>query len=127
MESCMRDAQRYRHNAVECLLATYDARQPCYGKLNLSIATLWLAFARQDDAMDNLLASWDMAEPIKTDGLVLSPPMPPPTTSPIFQSRLGTLGPIKTDGLVLSPPMPPLTTPPIFQSRLGTLVPSLAF
>ena len=89
----MRDSQRYRDNAAECLMAAYDARQPCYGKLNFSMATLWLAFARQDDAIDNLLASWDMAEPIKTDGLVLSPPMPPPTTPPIFQSRLGTLGP----------------------------------
>ena len=67
----MRDSQRYRNNAAECLLAAYEARQPCYGKLNFSMAALWLAFARQDDAMDNLLASWDMAEPIKTDGFVL--------------------------------------------------------
>jgi hypothetical protein len=89
----MHDSQRYRHNAAECLLAAYEARDPSYGKLNLSMAALWLAFAGQDEAMDNLLASWDMAEPIKTDGLVPSPPMPLATTSPIFQSRLGTLGP----------------------------------
>jgi hypothetical protein len=89
----MSDARGCRQNAVECLLAPYEVRQPCYRKLNLSIATLWLAFADQDETIDNLLASWDMAEPIKTDGLVLSPPMPPPTTPPIFQSRLGTLGP----------------------------------
>jgi hypothetical protein len=62
-------------------------------ELARKLLALWLAFARQDDAMDNLLASLDMAEPIKTDGLVLSPPMLPPTTPPIFQSRLGTLGP----------------------------------
>jgi hypothetical protein len=74
----MQDSQRYRHNAAECLLASYEARQPCYGRLNLSMATLWLAFVRQDETIDNLLASWDMTEPIETGGLVLlSPPIPP--------------------------------------------------
>jgi len=42
------------------------------------MAALWLALAGQDEAIDNLLASWDIAEPVKTDGFVLlSPPMPP--------------------------------------------------
>jgi hypothetical protein len=58
----MSDSRRYRQNAAECLLA-YEARQPCYGKLNISIAALWLGFANQDEAIDNLLASWGMAEP----------------------------------------------------------------
>jgi hypothetical protein len=76
----MSDSRRYRQNAAECLGA-YEARQPCYRKLNLSIATLWLAFADQDEAIDNLLSSWAMAERIKTDGRVWLPPMtlPPPT------------------------------------------------
>jgi hypothetical protein len=84
----------YRQNAAGCLLAAYEARQPCYGKLNLSIATLWLAFADQDEAIDNLLSSWGMAEPIKTDGRVWLPPMPrtlPPPTRytlhPIWPDR----------------------------------------
>jgi hypothetical protein len=78
MGRSMSDSRRYHQNAAECLLAAYEARQPYYRKLNLSIATLWLAFADQDEAIDNLLASWDIAEPIKTDGFVLlSPPMPP--------------------------------------------------
>ena len=33
------------------------------------MAVSWLSLARQDEAMDSLLASWDEAEPIKTDGL----------------------------------------------------------
>ena len=74
----MHDSQRYRSNASECLLASYEASQPCYGKLNFSMAALWLALAGQDEAIDNLLASWDIAEPVKTDGFVLlSPPMLP--------------------------------------------------
>jgi hypothetical protein len=74
----MCDSRRYRSNAAECLLASYEARQPCYGKLNFSVTALWLALAGHDEAIDNLLASWDMAEPVKTDGFVLlSPPMPP--------------------------------------------------
>jgi hypothetical protein len=79
----MRDSQRYRDNAAECLLAAYEAAPTLLRQLNFSMAALWLAFARQDDAMDNLLATWDMAEPVKIDGLALSPPMAPPTTPPI--------------------------------------------
>ena len=74
----MHDSQRYRSNASECLLASYEASQPCYGRLNFSMAALWLALAGQDEAIDNLLASWNIAEPVKTGGFVLlSPPMPP--------------------------------------------------
>ena len=78
---------------VRVFVGAYEARQPCYGKLNFSMAALWLALAGQDEAIDNLLASWDMAEPVKTDGFVLlSPPMPPAflTTSPISHSRLAS-------------------------------------
>jgi hypothetical protein len=32
------------------------------------MADSWLSLARRDEAMDNLLASWDTAEPVKTDG-----------------------------------------------------------
>jgi hypothetical protein len=66
----MSDARGCRQNAAECLLAAYEVRQPCYRKLNLSIATLWLAFAHQDQAIGNLLASWAIAEPTKTGGRV---------------------------------------------------------
>jgi hypothetical protein len=34
------------------------------------MATSWLSLAQQDEAMDILLARWDTAEPVKTDGLV---------------------------------------------------------
>ena len=33
------------------------------------MADAWLSLARRDEAMDSLLASWDTAEPVKTDGL----------------------------------------------------------
>ena len=66
----MHDSQRYRSNASECLFASYEAGQPCYGRLNFSMAALWLALAGQDEAIYSLLASWRIAEPIETDGVV---------------------------------------------------------
>jgi hypothetical protein len=77
MESAMHDWQRYRDNAAECLLAAQEARELHCRKLHLSMADAWLSLARRDEAMDNLLASRDTAEPVKTDGawgLVPGPP-----------------------------------------------------
>ena len=62
MEGAMRDSRRYRDNAGECLLAAQEACQPYYRKLRLSMAVSWLSLARQDEAMDDLLASRDMSE-----------------------------------------------------------------
>ena len=58
----MHDSRRYRDSAAECLLAAQEACQPCYRKLRLSMAVSWLSLARQDEAMDDLLASRDMSE-----------------------------------------------------------------
>jgi hypothetical protein len=69
----MHDAQRYRHNAAECLLAAHAARQPHYSKLNFSMGALWLTLARQSEVINDLRASWDSAEPTKINGLLLSP------------------------------------------------------
>jgi hypothetical protein len=66
MEGAMHDSRRYR---AKYLLAAQEACQPYYCKLNLSMAASWLSLARQDEAIDNLLASWDTANPIKLDGL----------------------------------------------------------
>jgi hypothetical protein len=65
----MHDSQRYRDNAAECLLASLEAREPYYRQLHLSMALSWLSLARQDEALDNLLAGRDTAEPVKTDRL----------------------------------------------------------
>jgi hypothetical protein len=65
--SAMQDSQRYRHNAAQCLLAAKEAFQPCYRKLRLSMASSWLSLARQDEAMDNLLASSNASDPVKPD------------------------------------------------------------
>ena len=72
MEGAMHDLHRYRDSAAECLLAADEACQPYYRKLHLSMTTSWLSLARHDEAIDNLLASWDMDEAIKTDGLVVA-------------------------------------------------------
>jgi hypothetical protein len=65
--SAMQDSQRYRHNAAQCLLAAKEASQHCYRKLRLSMASSWLSLARQDEAMDDLLASSNAADPVKPD------------------------------------------------------------
>ncbi len=86
----MRDSQRSRSNASECLLASYEAPQSCYGKLNFSMAALWLTLAGQDEAIDNLVASWNIAEPLKTRvcSVVASDASGASTTSPISGSHL---------------------------------------
>jgi hypothetical protein len=65
----MHDSRSYRDTAAECLLAAQEACEPYYRKLHLSMADSWLSLARRDEAMDNPLASWDTAEPVKTDAL----------------------------------------------------------
>jgi hypothetical protein len=53
----MNDAQRYRENAAECLSAA-ERCEPAYRDLTVSIAETWLALARHQEAMDELLATW---------------------------------------------------------------------
>jgi hypothetical protein len=65
----MHDSRRYRDSAAECLLASQDTGQPYYRNLFLSMAASWLSLAHQDETIDNLFASWDMAVPVKADGL----------------------------------------------------------
>ena len=65
----MRDSRCYRDSAAEFLLNAQEAYQPCFRKLKLSMAAPWLSLARQDEAIDNLLADLDMASRIKTDVL----------------------------------------------------------
>src|ERR1700722_10125641 len=84
----MHDLQRHRSNASECLLASFKASQPFYGELNFSMAALWLAIAGPDEAMDNLLLSWGIAEPIETDGLVRFAPRASHSTSTTFVEPL---------------------------------------
>ena len=57
----MHDSKRYRSNAADCLIAAQDACQPGNRGIRLSMAISWLSLARQDEAMDDLLASWDTA------------------------------------------------------------------
>jgi hypothetical protein len=57
----MNDARRYRLNAAECLLAAETCEAP-YRGLILAVATSWHALARQDEAMDELIAGWSKAD-----------------------------------------------------------------
>jgi hypothetical protein len=56
----MNDAQRYRLNAAECLSAAERCELP-YRGLTLAVAEAWLSLARQQEAMDELLAIWSEA------------------------------------------------------------------
>jgi hypothetical protein len=62
----IRDATAVARQSVYWLL---KRRELHCRRLHLSTADSWLSLARRDEAMDNLLASWDRAEPVKTDGL----------------------------------------------------------
>ena len=70
----MHDSRRYRDNAAESLLAAQEACELHCRKLHLSMADAWLSLARRDEAMDNLLASWDMVQKQTGLGLVPGPP-----------------------------------------------------
>jgi hypothetical protein len=54
----MNDARRCRWNAVECLLAAKNC-DPHYGNLTIAIAASWHALARQAEATDELIESWN--------------------------------------------------------------------
>jgi hypothetical protein len=48
----MRDYERYRVNAADCLLAA-ERCEPAYRKVHLSMALSWLSLARQDEAVNS--------------------------------------------------------------------------
>ena len=74
----MRDWERYRSNAADCLSEAQDACQPYHRNLNLFTAAAWLSLARQDAAIENVIAGWNTPK-------VPEPRMP----SFIFQGVLG--------------------------------------
>jgi hypothetical protein len=53
----MSDTQRFRDYAAECLLLAKNS-QPGYRDVFLSISACWHLLARQDVAVNTLLASW---------------------------------------------------------------------
>jgi len=56
----MTDAQRYSMNALECLSAA-DRYELPYRRPTVALAEAWLSLARQQEAMDELLAIWGNA------------------------------------------------------------------
>jgi hypothetical protein len=71
----MNNSQRYRLNAADCLLAAKKC-QSDYRGLLVSTAALWHALARQDDAIEELLASWAAAAPETGRVLAFQPTSP---------------------------------------------------
>src|SRR5215211_5613674 len=63
----MHDAKGYRSNGSDCLMAAQDACRPGNRGIHLSMAASWLALARESEAMDRLLASWEAAKPVKNE------------------------------------------------------------
>jgi hypothetical protein len=55
----MNDARRFRMNAAQCLLAAKTCEPPYPGFI-LAVATSWHALARQDEAIDELVAARPM-------------------------------------------------------------------
>ena len=55
----MHDSERYRSNAADCLSEAHDACQPDHSNLNLFTAAAWLSLARQDEAIESVIASWN--------------------------------------------------------------------
>jgi hypothetical protein len=71
MKGAMHNSQRNLCNVADCLLAARKSPGPRYQKFDLLSALSWLLLAHQGDTTDELLASWDIAEPLNADGCVL--------------------------------------------------------
>jgi hypothetical protein len=69
----MNDAQRYLVNAAECLSAAKRCG-PAYRDLTVSIAETWLALARHQEAVDELLAIWSNTEAVRIPAPIRLPP-----------------------------------------------------
>jgi hypothetical protein len=58
----LHDWERYRSNAADCLSEAQDACQPDQRNLHLFTAAAWLSLARQDEATESLIASWNTSK-----------------------------------------------------------------
>jgi hypothetical protein len=74
----MKDTQRYRMNAAECLSAA-ERRESPYRSRAFTIAAYWLSLARHREAMDGLLTIWSKAQsaaPIRPAAFLALPGTP---------------------------------------------------
>jgi hypothetical protein len=67
----MRNSQRYRLKVAECLAAAKLCQGDHRGLL-VSIAVFWQWLARQDEAVEKVLVSWEVGEPDRQTGQVLA-------------------------------------------------------
>jgi hypothetical protein len=68
----MRNSQRYRLKAAECLAAA-KLCQGDYRGLLVSIAVFWQWLARQAEAREKPLVSWEVGEPDRQTGRARPP------------------------------------------------------
>jgi hypothetical protein len=80
MEATVHDSERYRSNAADCLSEVHDAGQPDNRNLNLFTAAAWLSLAREDEAIEIVIASWN------------TPKVPEARPAFVFQGVLGCFG-----------------------------------
>jgi hypothetical protein len=74
----LHDSERYRSHAADCLSEAQDACLLDHRNLHLFTAATWLSLARQDEAIEKVIASWN------------TPKVPEPrTASFIFQGVFG--------------------------------------
>jgi hypothetical protein len=62
----MKDAQRYRMNAAECLSAAERCGRD-FRDLTLATAASWLSLARHQEATDDLVATWTKSHSLQVD------------------------------------------------------------
>jgi hypothetical protein len=94
MEATMlHDLERYRSIAADCLSEAQDACQPDHRNFHLFTAAAWLSLVRQDEAMKELIASWNTPKVSESQMTSLifqgvfgcyRQPLPAPQTLPAF-------------------------------------------
>jgi hypothetical protein len=60
----MHNSERCRYNAAECLKAARAAND--YRRLYILMARTWLALARHDETIQNMLANWRAEDETRT-------------------------------------------------------------
>ena len=59
----MLDSERYRRQAVECLMVAKQTTDPHIRQIHLTLAGSWLTLAHDDEAVCKLLAGWGIETP----------------------------------------------------------------
>ena len=58
VSNAMLDSERYRAHAAECLTVAEETADPYIRQVHLTLASSWMTLARDDEAVNGLLAGW---------------------------------------------------------------------